>query len=202
MLTNPFAKVAVGSTVDAMGNFGESVFGESTHVSTMISKQTYIEKTMLGQSSVLYTSRMNQGSISMAGSYGFSGLSKVSAAMSAYAGLSSAENIQAVRIDYQIILAAGIEEINYDDLTPRELVGALKKAPQQIALQALSWYHALTHVLDGRPLLDVLADPESEDYAEARDSLDRWAKAVDDFRQNYGDAAVVAVAWEASGDPA
>ena len=100
MLINPFAKVAVGSTVDAMGNFGESVFGESTHITTMTSKQTYVEKTMLGQSSVLYASRMNQGSISMAGSYGFSGLSKVSAASLLTRDFPAPKH-RTVRIDYQ-----------------------------------------------------------------------------------------------------
>jgi hypothetical protein len=195
MLTNPFAKVTVGSTVDAMGNFAESVFKEDAHVTTMTSKQTYIEKSMMGQSDIVYTSRLNQGSISMSGSYGFSGLSKVSAAVSAYAGFSRAESGKTVTIDYQIILAAGVEEINYDALTPKELLGALKQAPQETALLALTWCHALTDSLKGRSLLDVLADPDTEDSAEVRDALDNWAKAVDDFRQNYGDATVVAVAW-------
>lgn len=54
---------------------------------------------MRGEVSLVYTKALNQASASFAGSYGVSGVAKLSAAVSAYAGFSSAASDKSVNID-------------------------------------------------------------------------------------------------------
>jgi hypothetical protein len=150
---NPFYGVTIGSTVDLLGNFHNSVVGHGQHITTRVEQES-AEMTMRGQSDLVYTTDMKQGSIGVAGSYGVEGVQNVTAAVSAYFGYSSAELKKQLNVVYEIIQWGGYEYIDFDELTPLEMLGSLTAAPKELAGQVLDQYNNYMNKLD-----EIVAHP-------------------------------------------
>jgi hypothetical protein len=153
---------------------------------------------MQGQSDYVYNKQMNQGSSGIAGSYGVSGVAKASAAVSAYFGNSSAQSGKTMKVNYQIIVRGGVESVNFEDLTPADLIAALSDASQLTIRKALDAYIRLNEALEKSSLeepklFSVLRQPEQ--HKNEHGLYLQWLKEVQNFKDNYGDGVVVKVAW-------
>ena len=58
MEANPFGAVTIGSTVDMSGRFGKSVLSSETQITTMVTTVSRTDKSMRGQSDLVYTTHM------------------------------------------------------------------------------------------------------------------------------------------------
>jgi hypothetical protein len=179
------------------------------------------EMTMRGQSDLLYTTGMNQASIGVAGSYSVGGVQKVTAAVSAYFGYSSAELKKQTSVVYEIVQWGGYEYINFDRLTSLEMLGSLAKVPQALAGQALDQYNKYMTKLDeilNHPYVEIIGWSIPEVFDFFRDQLTiqakhkkldllaslvkdsrifhkQWMEKASEFRKNYGEGMVVGVLW-------
>ncbi len=63
---NPLSDIRVGSSVDTAGKFSATVLEPESQITDMVAEYDD-EKTMRGQSDLLYTTGMNQASASMSG---------------------------------------------------------------------------------------------------------------------------------------
>src|SRR4051812_5999385 len=128
-MMNPLYGLQVGSCVRDTGKFilPSAIKGAITQ--TILQTQEW--KSMGGQSSYAYTKEMNQGSFGLSGGYGFSGLARVDAALSAYVGNASANGSKSVQLNYQIKVLGGIQHIDFDNLTAASLAAALSNTPRQ-----------------------------------------------------------------------
>jgi hypothetical protein len=217
---NPFSQVTIGSSVGLQGNFDESVLLDNAQITTRVERGS-AEMTMRGQSDLLYTTGMNQASIGVAGSYGVEGVQKVTAAVSAYFGYSSAELKKQTSVVYEIVQWGGYEYIKFDQLTPLEMLGSLAAAPQALAEQALDRYNEYMTKLDeilNHPYVEIIewSIPEVFDFfrdqftiqakhkklnslaslvADSRKFHKQWMEKASEFRENYGEGMVVGVLW-------
>jgi hypothetical protein len=220
-VNNPFFGVTIGSTVDVLGKFHNSVLAK--HITTRVQQQS-AEMTMRGQSDLVYTTDMHQASIGVAGSYGVQGGEKLTSAVTAYFGHSSADLKKRLSVVYEIIHCGGYEFIYFDELTPLEMLGSLAASPKKLAEQVLDGYNEYMNKLDeilNHPyvkaiewslpqVLDTFRDelsrpptnPKHEKLklllslvADARRLHKQWADAASEFRKNYGEGMVVGVLW-------
>ena len=194
-IRNPFYGLEIGSCVFGAGKWGKSVVrGQITR--TVVQPTTWAS--MQGQSDYVYTKQMNQGSTSIAGSYG-TGLAKLTTAVSGYVGNSSAQSGKSVKVNYQILVRGGLEYVNFEDLTPALLIEGLSGAAKSATKNALNAYLALNKALQAikeikePKLFAVIRDPTR--YKDANALLVKWLEAVNDFKNSYGDGMVVQVAW-------
>jgi hypothetical protein len=113
---------------------------------------------MHGQSDYVYSKQMNQGSLGISGSYGFSGLAKVNGSLSAYVGKSSAESGKSMKVSYQGLACAGLERVDLNNLTAPALLANLAGSPRSMLLKAMVGYCELREWLktNNKELLDVL----------------------------------------------
>jgi hypothetical protein len=194
---NPFYTVRIGSTIEAsMSRMGTSIFDEKSKI-TILKPETDMKTSMSGESSYVYTDRMNQGSIGVAGSYGVSGVGKISSAVSAYAGNSSANSDTSVRVHCNVQLLAGVEYIDFNSLTAEGLLTAMKPGPRQRAMIALTRFNAVNALLNGADLLEVLKDEQKKKGIQS--AVEAWYASVQDFFLEHGDGIVVGVMWGAMG---
>src|SRR5271169_1595669 len=217
---HPFGRATIGSSVGLLGDIDDSVLLDTAQITTR-GERGSAEMTMRGQSDLLYTTGMNQASIGVAGSYGVEGVQKVTAAVSAYFGYSSAELKKQTSVVYEIVQWGGYEYINFDQLTPLELLGSLLPAPQALAGQALDRYNKYMTKLDeilNHPYVEIIgwSIPEVFDFFRdqftiqpkheklkmlaslVRDSQTfhkEWMDNASLFRKNYGEGMVVGVLW-------
>jgi hypothetical protein len=196
-LHNPLNDIQVGSFVTSepgeLGRFQNSVVNKPI---TKIVAQAREWKSMSGESSYVNSSRMNQASFSVSGSYGVSGLSKVSAAVSGYVGNSSAQSTKNVSANYQVLVVGGLEHIDFDNLKPSQLMAALDGGVQERLNNALDAYNAINDALpEGQTLLDILRDPKTNHEDELFEKFQHWIEKINRFQADYGDGIVVAVAW-------
>src|SRR5271163_1235733 len=144
-LNNPLNGVQVGSLVKSEP--GGAIRFYTSMVDKPITKtddQVFFEvQSISGQSSYVNSSKMNQASFSLSGSYGVSGLSKVDAAVSGYVGNSSAQSTNDVSVNYQVMVVGGLEYIYFDNLKPSQLMAALAGAVQDDLKDALDAYNAM-----------------------------------------------------------
>lgn len=140
-VNNPFSGVTIGCPVDLQGKFHRPVLNQEAEI-TRSAESEEAEMTMRGQSDLVRTSAMNQGSIGVAGSYGVEGVQKVTSAVSAYFGYSSAELRKQLNVVYEIVQYAGYEYIEFDQLSPLEMLSALNDTPKEDAQEALDLYNA------------------------------------------------------------
>lgn len=190
---NPFYSVRIGSTVDAStSRMGTSVIDEQCAI-TSLKTETDMRTFMTGESSYLYTDKLNQGSMGVSGSYGISGVGKISSAVSAYAGNSSANSDSSIKLNYNVQLLAGVEHINFDNLNAEALLTSLKTGPKQLALEALTKFNKVNAILNGGDLLAILRDEAKKNIVNT--ALQEWYEAVQDFFREYGDGVVVGVMW-------
>lgn len=191
---NPFEGVTIGSSVDRSGAFHSSVLAQGSQITNMVT-QYYAKKSMRGQSDLVYTTQMNQASLSLAGAYGVSGVEKVTASVSAYWGNSSGENSKSTSIVLEALIRAGFETISFDDLTPASLMSAMRLGPKQSATRALELYNALEQELNQAKLVDVLSQTPNSGNQAVRDAYASWASETEKFRANYGEGVVVGIVW-------
>jgi hypothetical protein len=192
---NPLFGMSVGSTIDAAtGKSGESILRGKV---TNMSPQTEQWKTMRGESSFVYSKSMNQASTSVSGSFGIDGISKSNATFSAYVGQSAASADNSIKLSYEILICAGTENIDFDNLQVVDLINSLAAGPKQMILDALDKFNALNSVLvqENADLGAVMSDRENPKYKKVVSAFDEWHGAVYDFEVNYFDGLVVKVAW-------
>jgi hypothetical protein len=182
-ISNPFQGVTIGSRVDMSGRFHGKILDPSAKITQTVSLSE-TEKSMSGQSDLVYTTSMNQGSMSFAGSYGVSGLSKLTAAVSAYAGQSSADNQKSVSVICEILKTAGAETILFEELSPSRMMSALMGAPHDSLKDVLTRYTALMEQVKGSSLIGILTDPDKnkQEYENVKEAYESWADAAKDFR--------------------
>lgn len=194
-LRNPLNFIEVGSFVTSeSGGFGKFHNSVVNKPITKTTPQTFEQTQMSGESSCVYSSKMNQASFSLSSSFGVSGLSKVDAAVSGYVGNSSAQSTKDVSVNYEVLVGGGLEQIAFDNLKPSQLIAALAGGVQDKLHDALEAYNAINDALpEGKALLDILRDPKTSD--EAYKKFQYWLDSVNSFRDSYGDGIVVAVAW-------
>jgi hypothetical protein len=219
-VNNPFDRATIGSSVGLLGDFDDSVLLDTAQITTKVELGS-AEMTMRGQSDLLYTTGMNQASIGVAGSYGVGGVQKVTAAVSAYFGYSSAELKKQTSVVYEIVQWGGYEYINFDRLTSLEMLGSLAKVPQALAGQALDQYNKYMTKLDeilNHPYVEIIGWSIPEVFDFFRDQLTiqakhkkldllaslvkdsrifhkQWMEKASEFRKNYGEGMVVGVLW-------
>lgn len=178
---NPFYGISVGSTVhEADGSFSAPVIQEGMTRFAAGSEGTI---RMSGNSSFMYSDSMNQGSFGVSGSYGVKGVSQYTAAVSAYVGNTNASNSRSTSLSIDLMTWAGIEYIDFNNLTVTELVSGLSENPQAYLLNALDKFNAMR-----------VAD--SEALAAATNA---WIVACEEFYARQGTGIVVGVLWGAYG---
>jgi hypothetical protein len=195
---NPLYGVEIGSTIDATtGKFSMTVVKEP--INAMITQEEST-KSMLGESSYVYSDQMNQGSFGLSGSYGISGVSKLKSSMSSYVGNSSAESSKSVAVNYNAFSLGGVEYIDLEQLNASELIASLSKGCQQSVMDVLDAYNKVVAAADELGV-DLLVILESNDpkYADAKKLVSDWVNVSEKFRSNFGDGLVVGVAWGAFG---
>ena len=182
-ISNPLIGVTVGSTVNNLKDgFSASVLEKSI---TKMVNQTQSRAVMTGQSSSIYSNMMNRGSLGISGSYGVSAISQISGSVSGYVGQSNAGDGRTTKVDYSVILQAGVEYINFNDLNAAMLISSLDGRTQELITEALDAYKALL-----QPNLK-----ESEKLV----ALQNWTRAREKFFEAAGNGVVVGVAWGAIG---
>jgi hypothetical protein len=196
-MRNPLDGLEIGSCAFGVtGKWGKTVVRGPITRTTIQPTQW---ASMQGQSDYAYTKQMNQGSVGIAGSYGVSGISKLTGSLSAYFGNSSAESSKSMKVNYQILVRGGVEYVSFEDLNPALLIAALSPAAESEITRVLDAYHALNARLAAKknikePKLSTVVH-EPEQYPKEYALFSQWLKTVDDFKRNYGDGMVVQVAW-------
>ena len=186
-IENPFAQVSIGSTVSEDGaTMTAPVLIEGlTAYSAQISGQTH----MSGSSAYLQGENMNQGSFGVTGSYGVSGVSQYSASVSGYVGNVSAHQSHSTSLSINLIMTAGVEYVDFSNLSVTELVAGLKKNEGMRLEKALECFHAMQSDLRNAEG-DKAPDPAL---------VENWIAACDAFYAACGTGVVVGVLWGAYG---
>jgi hypothetical protein len=211
--------VTIGSTVDALGEFS-SIPVLKGHI-TATTNQVKETMTMRGQSDLVYTTDMNQASIGVAGSYGVQGVEQLTSAVTAYFGYSSAKLDKRLSVVYEIVRYGGFEYIDFNKITPLDMLESLTDAPKNLATQVFDQFNNYMRKLDAilehpyvkaiewslPQVLDLFRDkfPIDEKHqklkslaqlvADARGLQKQWVDKAAAFRRNYGEGMVVGVLW-------
>ncbi|ACT92080.1 hypothetical protein [Dyadobacter fermentans] len=195
---NPLFGVSIGSTIYALtGKFSSSVVRDP--ISLMITQEES-QKSMSGESSYVYSDKMNQGSFGMSGAYGVSGASLLKSSLSAYVGNSSAVSSKSVSVNYNAMSVGGVEYINFEELTASDFIAGLNLACQQSILAVLDAYNAVMaeSSRSGLNPLNALGndDPQSKLL---KDLVTEWINKSERFTREFADGLVVGVIWGAFG---
>ncbi|WP_313154142.1 hypothetical protein [Sphingobacterium multivorum] len=191
---NPLYGVTIGSIIYSQsGKFAPSVI--RAPISRMIAQQQS-EKYMSGESSYLYSERMNQGTFGMSGAYGASGISLLKSSMSAYVGESKAVTDRSVVVNYSAIAIGGVEYVNFEDLTASDLIASLNGACQEGAQAVLTAYNnVIKYAADSkRDIRTALKETDAESL-QLKELVNIWVEASEDFAHDFGDGLVVGVIW-------
>ena len=172
-INNPLYGVQIGSIVAADGTFGATVLGPA--LTKFIAQKSSVEM-LTGTSQYVYTDHMNQGSFSCAGSYGLTGVAKVSGALTAYVGNTTASDSKTLSINMSILKWAGVEHVAFNDLNAAELLAGMSSNAKADALG----------------VLDAFSKCQSE---KSSGNLQNWVQASNDFYAAHGDGIVVGVLW-------
>jgi len=195
---NPLYGVTIGATINALtGKFKSSVV--KLPVSLMVS-QDESQKYMSGESSYVFSEKMNQGSFGLSGAYGVSGVSLLKSSLSAYVGKSSAVSSKSVSVNYNAISVGGIEYINFEQLTASEFMESLNAACKQSITSVLEAYNAVMAAASksGLDLLNVFHNDDVQSKS-LKALVSEWIKASEQFTHDFGDGLVVGVTWGAFG---
>ncbi len=197
-ILNPLYGVGIGSTIYAItGKFNTGVVRDP--ISLMISQEES-QKSMSGESSYVYSDKMNQGSFGMSGAYGVSGVSMLKSSLSAYVGKSSAVSSKSVLVNYNAISVGGVEYINFEDLTASDFIVSLNLSCKQSIMAVLNAY---TDVMaeaskSGTDLLNALRNDDPQNKV-LKELISKWITASEKFTHDFGDGLVVGVVWGAFG---
>jgi len=191
-INNPLYGIEVGSIVYETGGFGATVINKG--LTRFIDQQSGVT-TLTGNSSYVYTAEMNQGTLGISGSYGVSGLSKFSAGVSAYLGKATAQDSKTLSITWNHLKWAGIEYINFNDLTTASLIEGLYEGPKQLLTQSLEFYEKMKKQA-GKLTEEQIIKALGEDAQNAlKTAFTNWRMSVDRFHREFGDGLVVGVVW-------
>lgn len=185
---NPLNGVYLGSTIDDDNIFSDSVVDKNISIMVPIREQML---TLTGNSSLASTDSMNEGSLSIAGSYGLSATSKVGIAVKGNYGTSSASSGKSISTKYNAVSLEGVQLINFDNLTVGQLIASLESSPKKGILESLDCYNDLIDKLDGRDLNKAIEEKDAEVIV----SLNDLTTSVLDFLSKHGTGLVVAIAW-------
>jgi len=185
-IQNPLYGIQVGSIFKESGKHGASVLKPGL---TNFNHQPSSTASMSGTSQYIYTDQMNQGSLTAAGSYGVSGLAKISGAVAGYIGNTTAKSGNSLSINMNLIKWAGVEHIKFNEITPGELLAGLQNNAQAAARRALEAFVKLQK-----------ADKHSKDkHSKDKDSKEKlqaeWISASKAFYESFGAGLVVGVLW-------
>ncbi|MBJ7221257.1 MULTISPECIES: hypothetical protein [unclassified Brenneria] len=188
---NPLLGVRIGSTI--VGNNG--VFSPSIIISniTRMIPEKEVGKFMTGQSQYVYTDQLNQGAAGVSGSYGVSGISKLTSSLSTYVGNSTASSSKSIDVNYNVTMLSGMEYIDFDDLKAEDVLNSLKLGPKSLALDVLNKFTAVRNKLGGAKSLRDYLQGDLPD--ETDELLQQWVTALQEFVKQYGDGVVVGVIW-------
>jgi len=190
-INNPLYGMTIGTVIDGLtGKATASVVdGEIT---IMVPQQS--GKTMMtGHSDYVYSDNMNQGSLSVVGSYGVSGISELSGALSVYFGKSTAKSTKTVDVTYNAIAWGGIECIDFNNLSVSEFIAGLKSNAQKSVLAVFEAYTALKKELGGLTLTEAYKSPKKPPKLDGL--LKDWTSLSERFISNNGDGIVVGILW-------
>ncbi|MDP1816325.1 MAG: hypothetical protein Q8K92_17875, partial [Leadbetterella sp.] len=190
-----FYTLTIGSIVDGeTSKFSASVIQASI---TKMVPQSFGTKFMSGNSSYVYSDKMNQGSFEISGSYGVSGIAKVSAGISGYAGESQAQYKNGVTVNYNAIAWGGVEYINLGNLTVTQLINSMNKNCKQDIMSAFDKFIQVKEKLStmGEDFDAILSGVYKNDQSELKTLLEAWITAVQRFKQQNGDGIVVGILW-------
>lgn len=196
--SNPLYGVTIGSIIYSQsGKFSPSVI--RAPISRMIAQQQS-EKYMSGESSYLYSERMNQGAFGISGAYGASGMSLVRSSLSAYVGASAATTGRSVVVHYSAIAIGGIEYVNFEDLTASDLIASLNGACQEGARAVLTAYNNVVKYAaeSKRDIRTALKETDAQSL-QLKELVNIWVEASEDFAHDFGDGLVVGMIWGALG---
>jgi hypothetical protein len=177
-IQNPLYGIQVGSIFTESGKHGATVLKLGL---TDFDHQQSAIASMSGTSQYIYTDQMNQGSFTAAGSYGVSGLSKISGAVSGYVGNAVAKSSESLSINMNLIKWAGIEYIKFNTIKAADLLAGLQENAQAAAMHSLEAFVKLQE-----------AKPDSE---KAKKWMAEWIRASAEFYQSFGAGLVVGVLW-------
>jgi hypothetical protein len=188
-ISNPLYGLQIGSVaLSAPAGFAAPVLQSGL---TKFISQASGEISMSGSSEYVYSDEMNQGSVGLCGSYGVSGISKITSKLQLYYGHTKANTGKTLSITLNAIDWAGVEYIDFNNITASALIAGLSEGPRQKLTTALEKFVAMQKVLGantdpGKPL--------AEDNALKKEVKD-WVLAVEDFYRNFGTSLVVGVLW-------
>ncbi|MPV49503.1 hypothetical protein GCG21_05695 [Pseudactinotalea sp. HY160] len=196
-ISNPLFGLEIGSTVfGSLGKFGTTALKPGI---TKLIPQESMRLTMSGNSGYVYTDSMNQGSLSISGSYGIGGLSKVSGALSAYVGHTDINRSRSLSITLRCTKVAGVEYVNFDDLDVASFIGALKDSVKADIFDVLQKYNAVmsrdAEVDDGAKDCTGEVGVLGGDDTDREAKIATWAAASRAFLHAHGSGVIVGVLW-------
>jgi hypothetical protein len=194
-IDNPLSGVEIGTTIEAEhGTHRTPVLQHG--LTRFLSLPTYRFR-LTGTSDYVYSSTMNQASLSVSGGYGLSGLSKVSAALTAFGAHTATAARKHLLIHLNCIKSAGIEYIDFDSINLHDVINQLKPTVKDNLLQVLDAFNQLTAACnnDTARLHMVLDTPTDPLYQSVFTALDNWFHLSKNFQDRYGTGLVVGVLW-------
>ncbi|ALU41482.1 hypothetical protein [Pseudoalteromonas rubra] len=197
-IKNPLLGVSMGSKVFAssVNQFKNSVLDKN--VSQMVAQEASW-KSMSGESSYVYKDHLNEGAFGISGAYGISGISQFKASLAAYAGHAVAQSSKAITVNYNAMSVAGIEYIDFENLTVGSFLESLNSSARTTCMIALDAYNKVIETA-AQLKVDILTGLNNpEEYPELTASIDKWIKACNVFNGAFGDGLVVGVTWGACG---
>lgn len=180
-IDNPFYTVTIGSTVrEDDGTISAPVLNEglTTFLPSVSGKVS-----MSGSSAFMYSDSMNQGSMGVSGAYGVSGVSRVTSAVSAYVGNTTASDSRTTSLSINLVTWAGVEYVDFNELSVTDLAHGLKANARQYLETALVTFNAM----------------RDADDADRSDAIKAWVAACERFYDHCGTGVVVGVLWGAFG---
>lgn len=188
---NPFQFVQVGSYVRSGTKikFGENLLNASI---TAMVKDSEVLKSIGGESDYIYSDTMNQGSGAFSGAWGVSGVATLLSSVAAYGGKSTASMRKSVKVNFDVLMRCGQEFVQFNNLSPLDLVNSLSDSPKRGLIEAFDAFVALRD-LKSDQLLEATRDPAS--HPEVADLLQKWINSTTNFFKGFGDGLVVGVLW-------
>lgn len=178
-VSNVLQGIKIGSTVsESNSGFAASIVNAKI---TKIDPTPSTHKILTGYSNRVYADSMNSGSFGVSGSYGFSGLSSLTAQASGYLSAAQATDGRATGLNYSLFVVAGIEYIDFDNLLPKDLLASLSVSARSAALSTLDAYK------------DLIGSSPTDDQ------LGKWLASKREFDRVAGSGMVIGVMWGAYG---
>lgn len=197
---SPLYGVTIGAQISAAtGNFKKtSVVNKPI---TVMIAQTKTHKYMSGESSYVFSERMNKSTLGVSGGYGVSGVSLLQSSLSSYFGASSVESNKAVNLSYNAISVAGIEYVDFERLNANTFMGGLNPACKQYLEDVQKSYNAVMDYAKSKnkSLLHLLQSSNSKINKEVNDLVSKWVDCSEEFIQKFGNGLVTGIIWGAYG---